>query len=166
MLVSDWDNKDLRDETSTGPGARFHELMQRKIRGSNSAIYRDANGRYLFFIDDWGASMGTWGGPAERSKWDCAGYTRESKQFVQVKDSKLAWGYRGIHTSDMTKDIDVADIRWLMQYLGRLSDAQLTEGLLASGAAQNEAYCYTMALRARIEVLREIARGQAVTRTR
>jgi hypothetical protein len=166
MLVSNWDNKDLRDETSTGPGAWFHQLKQRKIPGSNNAIFRDEEGRYLFFIDDWGATMGTWGTPAERSKWECAGYTRESEQFVRAKDGKLAWGYRGIHTSDMTREIEAPDVRWLMEYLGRLSDAQLRDGLLACGAAENEAYCYTMALRKRIEELREIARAQAVTRAR
>jgi hypothetical protein len=166
MLVSNWDGKDLRDETSTSPGARFHELFQRMIPGSNNAIFRDGDGRYLFFIDDWGATMGTWGGPAERSKWECAGYTRESSQFVHVKDGKLAWGYRGIHTHDMTAEISAADVQWLMEYLGRLTDTQLRDGLLASGAAENEAYCYTMALRKRIEELREIARGQTVTRTK
>jgi hypothetical protein len=166
MLVSNWDNKDLRDETATGPVARYHELIQRKIRGSNNAIYRDADGRYLFFIDDWGAAMGSWGDAAERSKWDYAGYTAQSKQFVRVKDGRLVWGYQGIHTPDMMKDIDVSDVRWLMEYLGRISDAQLRNGLLSSGATADEAYCFTMALRMRIEELRDIAQGQAVTRAR
>jgi hypothetical protein len=166
MLVSNWDSKDLRDETSTGPGAWLTELKQRKIPGSNNAIFRDADGRYLFFIDDWGATMGTWGTPAERSKWQCAGYTHESRQFVHAKDGKLSWGYRGIHTRDLTAGNTPADVQWLMRYLGRLSDEQLRDGLVASGATPDEAYCYTTALRMRIEELREIARGQAVTRTR
>ena len=45
MLLSNWDDKDIRDA---------HR------RGTNTAIYRDGN-RYLFFIDDWGGSMGHWG---------------------------------------------------------------------------------------------------------
>jgi hypothetical protein len=166
MLVSNWDDKDLRDQTSTGIGARYHELIEEKKRGSNNAIYRDAAGRYLFFIDDWGASMGAWGGPMERTKWDCMGYTRQTREFVRVGEGRLEWGYRGVHTRDMTSGITSSDVRWLMNYLGRLTDGQLRAGLLSSGATPDEAYCYTMALRRRLEQLRNIVGGQSVTRAR
>jgi hypothetical protein len=165
MLVSNWDDKDFRDESAGGLGARYHQLVQEKKRGSNNAIFKDG-GRYLFFIDDWGAAMGAWGGPLDRSKWDCAGFTRQSKHFVRSRDGQLEWGYKGIHTRDMTTGIGVSDVRWLLQYLGRLSDAQLHAGLIASGATPDQAYCYTKALRMRIDQLQEIARGQAVTRAR
>jgi hypothetical protein len=166
MLVSNWDNKDFRDKNE-GPGSLLTDLVQRKIRGSNNAIYRDAGGQYLFFIDDWGASMGTWGGPTERSKWDYAGYLNQSKDFVRVQGGRIEWGFRGIHTADMTKGIGVSDVRWLMQYLGRITDEQLRDGLVASGAVTaDEADCYTMALRMRIEELRDIANGQAAARAR
>jgi hypothetical protein len=165
MLVSNWDVKDFRDD-GAGPGARLHQLNERVIRGTNNAIYRDAEGRYLFFIDDWGASMGRWGGPAERSKWYCPDYSAQSFHFVRMQNGRLEWGYRGVHTRDLTSGLDVSDVRWLMQYLGRLSDAQLGTALVASGATPDQAYCYTKALRMRIDQLQEIARGQAVTRTR
>jgi hypothetical protein len=165
MLVSNWDVKDFRDQGGS-PGALLHQLVERVIRGSNNAIYRDADGRYLFFIDDWGASMGSWGDAAERSKWDCGGFIGQSSQLVRLRGGRLEWGYHGIHTPDITRHLEVADVRWLLGYLGRLSDEQLNVGLLASGATANEAYCYTRALRMRIDQLKEIARGQAVTRTR
>jgi hypothetical protein len=163
MLVSNWDNKDFRDANESGPVTVFYDFFQRKIRGSNNAIYRDANGQYLFFIDDWGATMGTWGDPTERSKWDYPGYLGQSKEFVRAQGGRLEWGFQGIHTPDMTKGIGISDVRWLMQYLGRISDEQIRDGLLASGAmTAAEASCYTRALRIRIEELRDIARGHAV----
>ena len=67
MLLSNWDDKDIRDA---------HR------RGTNTAIYKDG-GRYLFFIDDWGGSMGHWGKVLARSKWDCVDYYRQSADFIR-----------------------------------------------------------------------------------
>jgi hypothetical protein len=149
MLLSNWDDKDIRD-------------AQR--RGTNTAIYHD-RGRYLFFIDDWGGSMGHWGKVLARSKWDGVDYYRQSAEFIRgVKDGEIEWGYRGTHTDRMTDEIRPADVRWLMQYLGRLTDAQLHAGLRSSGATRDEAYFYTKALRLRIQQLHDVARGQMVAR--
>jgi hypothetical protein len=152
MLLSNWDDKDLRDA---------HR------RGTNTAIYKEG-GRYLFFIDDWGASMGHWGHYLTRTKWDCVDYYRESGEFVRgVNDGEVKWGYEGTHTGRMADGIRIADVRWILGYLGRLSDAQLRAGLLASGATPDEAYFYTKALRMRIQQLQDIARGRTmVTRAR
>lgn len=144
MLVSNWDDKDIRDA---------HR------RGSNLAIYKD-RGRFLFFIDDWGGSMGRWGHYFTRTKWDAVDYARESERFVRgLKDGWVEWGYHGTHTSRMTEEISVTDVRWLMRYLGRVTDQQLTGGLLASGATPDEAAVFSRALRARIRQLGEVSRG-------
>ncbi|MBZ5584199.1 MAG: hypothetical protein LAQ30_18695 [Acidobacteriia bacterium] len=45
-----------------------------------------------------------------------------------------------------------------MQYLGRITDDQLRAGLKASGASDAEMDCFTKALRARIEKLRQVAK--------
>jgi hypothetical protein len=58
----------------------------------------------------------------------------------------------------MTDSPRVSDIRWLLRYLGRLTDKQLTAGLLASGATSDEAWCYTAALRMRIRALQSVVR--------
>jgi hypothetical protein len=151
MLLSNWDDKDVRDA---------HR------RGTNTAIYQDG-GRYLFFIDDWGGSMGHWGKVLARSKWDCVDYYRQSAEFVRgVKDGEIDWGYHGTHTDRMTDEIRPADVRWLWQYLGRLTDAQLHAGLLASGATPDEAHFYTKAMRIRITQLQDIARGRLVARAK
>jgi hypothetical protein len=149
MLLSNWDDKDLDDA---------------RRRGANTAIYRDGR-RYLFFIDDWGGSMGHWGHYLARSKWDCVDFYGESAQFVRGIDrGEIQWGYRGTHTGRMTTAISRADVGWLLRYLGRLSDDQLDAGLRASGATPDEAYSYTKALRMRIRQLQDIARGRMVAR--
>jgi hypothetical protein len=145
MLVSNWDDKDIRDA---------HR------RGTNTSIYKD-DGRFLFFVDDWGASMGHWGSRRDylaRSKWDAVDYYRESEKFVRgVKDGYVDWGYKGTHTDRIADDIRASDVRWLMRYLGRVTDSQLYSGLLASGATPDEAGVFTKALRNRIRQLSDVA---------
>jgi hypothetical protein len=149
MLLSNWDAKDIRDAG----------------QGSNTAIYRAGN-RYLFFVPDWGASMGDWGwGPTRlmkhftHSKWDCSDFYKQSRKFVKVEDDgDFDWSYRGTHRGSLGEGISSADVRWLMGYLGRLSDGQIRTGLLASGATAAEAACFTAALRMRVRHLAAIAR--------
>jgi hypothetical protein len=140
MLVSNWDDKDSRDADK---------------RGANTGIYRQGN-LLFYFIDDWGGAMGHWGGLLTRSKWDSESFYRQSPDFVQTNDGAIQWGYTGQHTSLMTRDIKFSDIRWLMQYLGRVTDDQLRTGLAASGATEDETRRYVEALRMRIGELRRV----------
>src|SRR5262249_7712629 len=146
MLTSNWDNKDVRDIK----------------RGSNTAIYVTPTGtaveeRYL--ITDWGGSMGKWGGLISREKWDCKGYHSQTKDFVKgVKDNKVEFGYSGQHSSDFKSDISVNDVRWLMGYVGRITDNQLRAGLQASGATSEEVACFTQSIRDRINQLKNVTR--------
>jgi hypothetical protein len=150
MLLANWDNKDVRDVA----------------RGSNTAIFehRLADGtieaRYL--IIDWGATLGKWGIPGTRAKWDCEGYRSQNDSFVRgVKDGVVSWGYTGQRTDEATAGITVEDVRWLYRYLGRVTDRQLREGLLASGASEEEAGCFTAAIRQRLDTLKLICqRGE------
>lgn len=146
MLLSNWDNKDVRDVK----------------RGSNTAIYRTrtANGiedRYL--ITDWGGSMGKWGGYLGREKWDCKGFRDQTKDFVKgVRNEFVQFGYSGQHTDDFKVNIRRDDVQWLMHYLGRITDAQLAAGLRASGATPEEVDCFTQSLRNRILQLKNVTR--------
>jgi len=160
MLVSNWDDKDIRDNNQGGPVVAYHEMAQWMRRGTNNAVMR-VGGAYVFFVDDWGASMGKWGNAVGRNKWDCAGFREESAHFVRgVRDGEMEWGFDGLHTANVAAGIRAADVRWLLQYLGRLTDEQLRAGLLASGATPDEAYCYTEALRMRIGQLQDAASGR------
>ncbi|HEX8151222.1 MAG TPA: hypothetical protein VF591_28840, partial [Pyrinomonadaceae bacterium] len=153
MLVSNWDNKDVRDVA----------------RGSNTAIFEhglpDGTVEARYLIIDWGASMGKSGSPLTRTKWDCEGFAAQNADFVRgVRDGVVEWGYTGQRTDEATEGIKVGDVRWLHSYLGRVTDGQLREGLLASGATREEADCFTRALRGRIEQLGRVAElGDAYT---
>lgn len=140
MLASNWDNKDLRDVK----------------RGSNTAIFQTKEEAH-YLVTDWGGSMGKWGNFLSREKWDCKGYSGQTKNFVKrVRNGVVEFGYAGQHTSDFAKDIKVSDIQWLMQYLGRLTDDQIRSGLEASGATAEEQSCFTAAIRDRIKQLQAV----------
>jgi hypothetical protein len=142
MLVSNWDNKDGMDR-----------------RGANTGVL-EVGGRNVYFVTDWGQSMGAWGGWRffGRSNWNCADYSRQTDDFVrQFPDGTLRFGYAGQHTDGFRDGITAEDVRWLMQYLGRITDAQIRVGLLEAGASVQEQDCFATALRSRIEQLRRIA---------
>jgi hypothetical protein len=138
MMVSNWDNKDARDAES---------------RGTNTAIYQQGDLLY-YFIDDWGGSMGRWGKYFTRSKWNATSFVRQSDDFVSLRDGELHWGYTGQHSALLTKDLRFSDIRWMLGYVGQLSDPQLYTALDSSGASLEEATLYVKGLRTRIDALR------------
>ena len=140
MLVSNWDNKDARDIR----------------RGSNTAVL-EINGRRVYFVTDWGQSFGAWGSVWGRSNWNCRDYAKQTRSFVRrVAGDRVIFGYQGQH-SDFWRDIRLSDVRWLMTRLGSITDAQIRNGLLASGATPAEEECFCRELRKRIERLRSIS---------
>jgi hypothetical protein len=161
MLVSNWDDKDIRDDQG-GVTQSFHNMTLWMRQGTNNAIMR-GGGRYMFFIDDWGASLGRWSGFPGRSKRDPDGFLDDSEHFVRgVRDGNVEFGFKALHTRNLTEGIRVSDVSWLMQYLGRVTDEQLQAGLAASGATPEMASSYTRALRMRIGQLEKVANGQVV----
>ncbi|MGH9841687.1 MAG: hypothetical protein ACREEM_23285 [Blastocatellia bacterium] len=144
MLTSNWDNKDVRDTS----------------RGSNTAIYQTPTQAGLedrYIVTDWGGSMGKWGGVMSREKWDCKGYSSQTKDFVKgMKGDQVEFGYSGQHSESFKTGIRKSDVQWLMQYLGRITDNQLRAGLQASGATSEEVECFTRSIRERINQLKAI----------
>jgi hypothetical protein len=147
MLLSNWDTKDRRDVA----------------RGSNTAIFEHKVSRWRrearYLITDWGGSMGRWGSNiVTRGKWDPDGFAAQTAQFVTgVQDDLVLFGYAGQRTADMTSGIRVDDARWLCRYLGRLTDRQLRDALVASGGSPDEAQRFTVSLRERIGQLEAAA---------
>jgi len=142
MLVSNWDLKDPR-----------------ATDGSNTSIVKvklgvDAS-EIRYIVNDWGATMGKWGGVMGRSKWDCSGYTSQTRDFVKgVEGGRVKFGYEGKFTDDVAGGVTVEHVRWLMPYLGRITDDQLRSALEAAGATSSETSCYVPAIRSRIEQLK------------
>ena len=155
MLVSNWDAKDTRDIDPTGKSASAD---------TNLGIFQETSDegiRYLFFVDDWGASMGRWGHSPARSKWDCESYRGQTSDFVRgVHNDVVEWGYTGKHDHDITQGIRVGDVAWLLQYLGQITDDQLRAGLASAGATPEQVECFGSAIRDRIGQLRRIAASE------
>ncbi|HYE89184.1 MAG TPA: hypothetical protein VEA16_22690 [Vicinamibacterales bacterium] len=150
MLVSNWDNKDVRDVA----------------RGSNTAIFEhSANGgleaRYL--IIDWGAALGAWGSNIlQRGRWDPAAFAAQNEQFILgVEDGGVLWGYQGQRTLDLVANISVDDVRWFDTIARAITDDHLRAALRASGANGEEVEAFTAALRGRFDRIREVATAPA-----
>lgn len=148
MLTSNWDAKDARDGD-----------------GGNTGVYSKPGspGNQLYYaFDDWGASMGKWGGFFGRDKWDPVGYRDQSKDFARsTAGAAIEWGYRGKHGNDVTSGISADDIRWLLVYLSRVTDEELRAGLRASDATEPEIDMYTQSIRERITHLQRLAAAHA-----
>jgi hypothetical protein len=146
MLFSNWDNKDAR----VGAG------------GPNTAIFELKNplgSRFIYAFTDWGAGMGSIG-RAGRANWRCDAFLRQSAHWVErVEKGTLVFDYDGNIKEGFRTGIPLAHAAWFLKYLGAISDAQLHAGLAASGASEQDAACFTKALRQRIEELRAATAG-------
>lgn len=143
MLLSNWDTKDRRDVA----------------RGSNTAIFETRVSRWRreaqYLITDWGGSMGRWGSNiVTRARWDLEGFEAQTPQFVAgTAEGLVQFGYTGQRTGDVSAGITIEDVRWLYGYLGRITDRQIYDGLIASGASEDDATRFQRALRDRINQL-------------
>ncbi len=149
MLVSNWDNKDVRDVARGSNTAIFEYKMDRDVREA----------RYL--IIDWGGAMGTWGNNVlSRGRWDCQAFSAQSSEFITGVDGEMVlWGYKGQRTGDAISGITRTDVRWLDGHVRGITDQQIAAGLRASGATESEIADFTAALRARLDRLHDVADG-------
>jgi len=150
MILSNWDTKDRRDVA----------------RGSNTAIFErrvSALGREAcYLITDWGGAMGKWGtNVISRGRWDPDGFEAQTPHFVTgVKDGIVQFGYVGQRTADVAYDIPVDHVAWFYERATLLTEPLLREGLLASGATDEEAARFAKALRDRIRQLGQVSNSQ------
>jgi hypothetical protein len=152
MLLSNWDTKDARDLAASGPSW---------VADSNLAIFQTGSPdkpRYLYFVSDWGASLGKWGSAlATRSKGNCRDYASQTANFVQgTSGAEVRFGFVGKHNGSIVSGIRPSDVQWLLKSLGSVTDDQLRQGLASSGATPEELACYLTALRQRIDQLKGI----------
>jgi hypothetical protein len=159
MLVSNWDNKDVRDVA----------------RGSNTAIFEHAvadsphkSGRYTearYLIIDWGAALGAWGNNVlQRGRWDPDAFAAQNESFITgIENGIVRFGYQGQRTADAAANISIDDVRWFDERAKAISDDHLRAALIASGATNEESEAFTVALRGRLEQIHRAAVGTAVT---
>jgi hypothetical protein len=143
MLLSNWDNKDVRDVA----------------RGSNTAIFEYRLGKHRrearYLIIDWGAALGAWGSTVlSRGRWNAEAFASQTDQLITgVEGDQVSWGYAGQRTADAVDGISVGDVRWLHARLAPLTDEQIGAALRASGATAGEVRAFTIAIRQRIDRL-------------
>jgi hypothetical protein len=125
MLISNWDNKDVRDVA----------------RGSNTAIFEyrlpnhEREARYL--IIDWGAALGAWGSNViQRGRWDPEPSPARTQQFVSGVDGEIVqFGLSGAaHRPDASANISRADVAWFVRFADRLTDDHLRAALAGQRA--------------------------------
>ena len=155
---------------TNNPFVGSHELQGLKIllllvsnwdpKVDNLAIFEDDSSgvtRYLYADDDWGAAFGKSGNRFTRTKWDCAGFAKQTTNFVRIDPAgALEWGFAGKNKREMTSGISVEDVQWLLQFLGKISDEQLRAGFIASGATTDNLDCFVQSLRSRIQQLESL----------
>jgi hypothetical protein len=149
MLLSNWDAKDARNGQEDANTAVFR--IPRPSSGGGPEL--------AFSVDDWGSTLGSWGGPWRSDRSDCAGYTRDTAHFVEgVENGEIQFGYSGKHQDDLKRGITVADARWLLAWLRPVTGEQLRLGLQVSGATPRQTGCWVHSIRNRIEQLEAVAR--------
>ncbi len=153
MLLSNWDNKDARN-FSSNTGVLEHR-------------FASGDRRLTYYVTDWGASMGRWGGYFTREKWACADFADQTPKLIRgVEAGEVEWGFKGQHSGEFRDDLTTEDVRWLMRYLGRIRPAQISAALHAAGAGTQENRCFTTSLRQRIDALRRVAAQGVSVRAR
>ena len=101
--------------------------------------------------------MGQWGGTLTWNRWNYKGFESQTPNFVKgVEAGRVEWGFKGKHRDDITDGISIADVQWILKYLGPITDKQIQQGLVASGASQDETDSYTRTLRNRIGQLQQV----------
>jgi hypothetical protein len=104
------------------------------IKRANTAVVEAGGYRYDAVVD-WGASMGVSQDRTARSKWDCEGFAKQSQNFVQeVGDGFVTLNYSGKERHVITTNIRVEDVKWYVDRMGKLTEAQIRAGLQAAGA--------------------------------
>lgn len=138
----------------------FILLSNWDVKPENFGIV-DAGGQRYYAVTDWGATMGRAADITGRSKWNCSEYAKDSKTFVEgVQDGYMVFNFDGKKASEITNGIRNEHVKWLMGRLGKLSDAQISTALEASGATPEEKACFAKAFRSRLDQLRTIAEAE------
>jgi hypothetical protein len=142
MLFSNWDNKDGR----VGKG------------GPNTGVFRVGQ-ETIYAFTDWGSGMGRWGAkPGTATNWRCADFAQQTAAFVKgTVQGRVVFGWEGVINEGFNDNISPAHVAWFLQYLGKIADADIHSALVDAGASGPEADCFTLALRARISQLQDIA---------
>lgn len=138
-LINNWDLKDDNNEILVAKG--------------------EPNSEQRHIISDLGGSFGKTGGFFSRSRNEPEDYVKA--EFVKaVRGDVIDFNYGG-KNQKLFENVTVADAKWLVSWLTRLSDEQLKDAFRAANYAPAEVDQLAGAVRARINALANLSSSQA-----
>ena len=134
VMVNNWDMKDDNNEILAHKG--------------------DTTGELRYIISDLGATFGKTGGFFSRSRNDIPDYVKA--EFIKkVNGDVIDFSYSG-KNQKLFQGLTVADARWLVNLLTRLTDDQIRDAFRAANYSAEEVEQLTGALKARIDALAKL----------
>jgi hypothetical protein len=98
-----------------------------------------------------------------RGRWDPDGFEAQTPEFVAgVGEGFVQFGYVGQRTADVADAIPIEHVAWFCERTARIDEALLREGLLASGATDDEAARFARAL---VDRMRQLCAAAGAART-
>jgi hypothetical protein len=128
-----------------------------KVTNNNVLGMFDDDGtvKEWYLVADWGGTFGKTGGFMSHSKWDPADYSKQA--FLDgVSGNTIKFHYSGKMGSSL-KSQPKENVRWFLELVGKLSDAQLQDAFKAAGATPSETSAFVAQLRKRINELKAAA---------
>ena len=129
LLINNWDIKDENNKI----------LVVRNSDGTTALHY---------IISDLGGSLGKTGGVISRSRNKPSDFVK-AKFVESVKNGRVDFNYGG-KNKDLFADITVEQVKWIANWLSRLSDTQIRDAFRAANYTPQEIDEYTQALKDRI----------------
>jgi hypothetical protein len=151
VFMTNWDVLDKQNEILEvdGPGGKLYHYIISDL-GRTFGKYGNNNLPIIYRL---GRRTGA-PGP----------YSRASFIKGFEKDGRIKWGIKGKNRG-IYKDITVADARWLLAYLRKLSDRQIEDAFRAANYSPAEVDMYRAAIKRRINELEQVAgRDRLATR--
>ena len=142
IFMTNWDVLDLQNEILevNGPGGKHYHYIVSDL-GRTFGKYGNNNLPIFYRL---GRRTGA-PGPYSR-----AGFIKGFE-----KDGRIKWGIKGKNRG-IYKDITVADARWLLAHLRKLSDRQIEDAFRAANYSSAEVDMYRAAIKRRIQELERI----------
>lgn len=137
------------------------------LDAGNNSVY-SVGGERHFLVSDMGATFGSTGSEATRSKSNPGAYaasrftSKTTPDFVNFEMHTrpifpaaidVANYRKRVHMQDITKHIPRADAKWLGQMLAQLSEEQISDCFRAAGYTAGQVETYTKMLKERIAEL-------------
>jgi hypothetical protein len=142
------------------------------LKADNNSVYDQGDAGQRYFVSDLGACLGRTGSSISRSKGVMKDYVQtkfinavtpdhvdlvmHSRPFFLLYIFRHDYYSLRARMESVTRQIPIADARWLGNLLGRFSTDQIGDCFRAGGFSPTEVEGYTRALMQRIDSLKKL----------